>query len=457
MFCHKCGTQIAEGAVFCHRCGTKVVNAETAPQPADAHVLTHEPAANSNPEAAASVNPVQQVPPERNNVQSGKAADEKTKSAVILSIIAAIFLLFIIRGVTDKRSNSENDKVSRPSAIVTDVDLSKSYSNNKEGISFQYPSGWTPLSRKEIASYIRYEEADNVLSVIVDENETEDDLSICLFKIPATHDKKGLIFGDDGQFAEEFAADKSIDISAVNTSITTLDGVTAREIEYVDSDGYGHQRYLYVVGITIYGVEFSWLGESAGSNQRLFDAIIDSYSITADTAYTDKPETGISSKGTEGLCYKGIPVDRLLGKSPAEIISLLGEPEPSILDVFVYGDTSMSFDSWSLPEPYLTYIYDYGGTFEGYTYNGQPFTDDEQRIIEIMGREPEASGSSYSGTEYGVYSLSYSLDCSGSTVYLDFLFPADEYSTQPPGINIYWFNPDVPDEGIPGVDFPAED
>lgn len=24
MFCHKCGTQIAEGAAFCHRCGTKV-------------------------------------------------------------------------------------------------------------------------------------------------------------------------------------------------------------------------------------------------------------------------------------------------------------------------------------------------------------------------------------------------------------------------------------------------
>lgn len=25
MFCHKCGTQIAEGADFCHKCGTKVV------------------------------------------------------------------------------------------------------------------------------------------------------------------------------------------------------------------------------------------------------------------------------------------------------------------------------------------------------------------------------------------------------------------------------------------------
>ena len=32
MFCHKCGTQIAEGAAFCHKCGTKVVYEETSPQ-----------------------------------------------------------------------------------------------------------------------------------------------------------------------------------------------------------------------------------------------------------------------------------------------------------------------------------------------------------------------------------------------------------------------------------------
>lgn len=29
MFCHKCGTQIAEGAAFCHKCGTKVEHEDT--------------------------------------------------------------------------------------------------------------------------------------------------------------------------------------------------------------------------------------------------------------------------------------------------------------------------------------------------------------------------------------------------------------------------------------------
>lgn len=35
MFCHKCGAQIAEGAVFCHKCGTKAVYGGDAAQPAE--------------------------------------------------------------------------------------------------------------------------------------------------------------------------------------------------------------------------------------------------------------------------------------------------------------------------------------------------------------------------------------------------------------------------------------
>jgi len=31
MFCHKCGAQIAEGAIFCHKCGTQVVYEDTEP------------------------------------------------------------------------------------------------------------------------------------------------------------------------------------------------------------------------------------------------------------------------------------------------------------------------------------------------------------------------------------------------------------------------------------------
>lgn len=40
MFCHKCGTQISEGAAFCQKCGTKVMHGSTAPPRTDTPVLT---------------------------------------------------------------------------------------------------------------------------------------------------------------------------------------------------------------------------------------------------------------------------------------------------------------------------------------------------------------------------------------------------------------------------------
>ncbi len=35
MFCHKCGTQIADGAGFCQKCGAKIINGTAAQQPID--------------------------------------------------------------------------------------------------------------------------------------------------------------------------------------------------------------------------------------------------------------------------------------------------------------------------------------------------------------------------------------------------------------------------------------
>ncbi|MDE7245135.1 MAG: ribosomal protein L7/L12 [Oscillospiraceae bacterium] len=57
MFCHKCGTQIADGAGFCHRCGTKVVYEETVPQAMDTSVSVPESAAPSSSTAVIAVKP----------------------------------------------------------------------------------------------------------------------------------------------------------------------------------------------------------------------------------------------------------------------------------------------------------------------------------------------------------------------------------------------------------------
>ncbi len=35
MFCHKCGSQVADGAAFCHKCGAKILHEDAAQQPTD--------------------------------------------------------------------------------------------------------------------------------------------------------------------------------------------------------------------------------------------------------------------------------------------------------------------------------------------------------------------------------------------------------------------------------------
>lgn len=61
MFCHKCGTQIAEGAAFCHGCGTMVVYVEPAEQPVDTPAPASEPIAASSRTAITSANPAPQA------------------------------------------------------------------------------------------------------------------------------------------------------------------------------------------------------------------------------------------------------------------------------------------------------------------------------------------------------------------------------------------------------------
>lgn len=42
MFCHKCGTQIADGSTFCHKCGTKVFNEEKVKYQSDTPLVNDE-------------------------------------------------------------------------------------------------------------------------------------------------------------------------------------------------------------------------------------------------------------------------------------------------------------------------------------------------------------------------------------------------------------------------------
>lgn len=258
MFCPKCGNKSIDRGAFCQKCGTKLIENGTI-QSSTAH----------------SDNPIE---------QSGNASSEvpkkkkKLKLTVIFSVAAAFLLLFIIVAAISGRAISRNQS----QEASTNVNLSKTYKNEEEGISFMYPSAWVPLSEKELADHA-FVGTNDTLVLLANEMEDlpEENSYIMVSKFNATQDDIDHLFVDDEQFAETFDDDAIIE----DTFTTEIDGVAARKIAYLDKDGIGCQSYFYAVAPVLYRIDFRYKGESAGNKQRFFDAVLNSYKITlADSA-----------------------------------------------------------------------------------------------------------------------------------------------------------------------------
>lgn len=62
MFCHKCGTKVAEGASFCHNCGAKMVQEDIAQEPLEVFPSKYEPKnTTAGPLPQTSAAPVQTI------------------------------------------------------------------------------------------------------------------------------------------------------------------------------------------------------------------------------------------------------------------------------------------------------------------------------------------------------------------------------------------------------------
>ena len=241
----------------------------------------------------------------------GKKRSRKGFWILLISEIAVVVFITIFSYVKIIGLFSDNFTGEITDYEVTDtqteyenVDLSKTYINEEEGISFRYPSAWIPLSEEEIASYIDSNEQEYPLVVLANEIEDlpEENTYIMISKFNPTQAGIDHLFIDDEQFAATF----DDGVSVKDTFITELDGLPAREITYIDSDGIGYQSYFYAVGSTLYRIDFCWMGESSGNKQRFFDAIIGSYTITGNevSKNANLGESIIGGNGNELMEYK---------------------------------------------------------------------------------------------------------------------------------------------------------
>lgn len=320
MFCHKCGAQIVEGAAFCQKCGVKLPadnSEQTLPNMAD-----HQAQPDNEPTS---------VPKKK----QGK------KLPIILGVLGILVLLFIIiaffSGNKDAATGGNKNSVD-PSG----VNLSQSYTNEEEGISFKYPKAFVPISEEEyINRFGDIEDEEYPLVLLANEIDglPEENSYIMVSKSSEAQGIISRLFIDDEQFASTF----DDDVTVKETSITEIDRVSARTITYLTSDGIGYQSYFYAVGSTLYRIDFSWMGESSGNLQRFFDAIIGSYKITpSETANVS--ETATIADTADKLLYKGIPVDTVMQMTEADVIAAFGKPDVYEFDEYYRGNR-MEYES----------------------------------------------------------------------------------------------------------------
>lgn len=369
MFCPKCGTTILDGAEFCQKCGAKL-------------------------------NVVQQKQAETvsQQVQLGNAAvdvPKKKKSRKLPIILGAsviiLALLVILGSLADRGEQAKKDEEYIAEQQSSAVNLSETYTNEEEGISFQYPSGWVPVSEEEFAEISGAIENGYPLVMLanVTENLPENTTYIGVSKYAVTQEDIDYIFMNDEQFIDSIDSE----VSVKDTSITKLDGIQARKFTYfTPSDGLGSESWFYVNGSAIYRIDFSWVGESAGDNQRFFDAVIGSYKITAAETATGKNDSADASQpaDTDKMLYNGISVDAIMEMKAEDVIAAFGEADEYSDEYFVQilsedGERLVamaSFDSAG----YVSY---FAGDPEKFGLNGQDLNHNYDELVKIFGREPD--------------------------------------------------------------------
>lgn len=354
MFCHKCGAQIADNAAFCKKCGAKML------------------ADNDERSVAA------QQSPQPIQTQTQDAPKKKKLGKLPIILGAALLVIVLIMIVASMGSSSQQ---TQSSSNTGGVNLSKTYTNEAEGISFKYPSAWEPIGTREIKNYYTEVESENIVVFLANETQDAPELNayIEVLKFPSSQADIDRLWLTD----EEFMASFDGDVSITKTSVIQLDGVSARMIVFATAEDIIYRSYFYGVDSNLYRVNFIRKGEISANLERFFDAIIDSYTIVADDKSGGKDAKSPSS---DEILYKGQPVVPLLGVKSEELYNIFGSPT---------GGTPVTGE--------LLF-----GATEFYTYDGISFMLDDQGTIiniNVSADALELNGATLSQNRTGIISM----------------------------------------------------
>lgn len=315
MFCQQCGSQLSEGSKFCHVCGMRIPYTDQAQQVAG-EPQVHEVQGNkAGQQSAAEINnpPVQTQ--EKLPSKSGKK--HFSKRILIWGIIVVIVvILFAVAGSFNKGMSAN-----------LEVNLSKTYTNETQGIVFQYPGAWDIV---DAADYLYSTE--NIVVLLANENDQGINSMIRVMKFSVDQESIDHLFIDDEEFSKTFDDDVTIS----ETYVTTIDGIKARMIAYVEQDDLFYLSYFYGMGSNLYRIDFICNKNWEKTFRRFYDAVMESYTITATVSTNSSPNNDI--------CYDGISVSNLISLDSVEVVNNFGYPNGSGGGVLDYKE--ITFYMW---------------------------------------------------------------------------------------------------------------
>lgn len=334
-------------------------------------------------------------------------------AAIILIIAGVIILIFPLLENLDFGSSNDPLPVDSDDIVPTDsesVSLTQTYQDKEEGFSFMYPADWEATDDPDALVQLMSGNTFGIRAVFsINKSEYYDESTFYATK-------------------EEFQADiaASADDNLSNIEVTdltdiTLQGYPAQKAAWkcINTDGihFITINYYYILDTDLYVVSCMVIEDSFSQYEPIFDAIMDSYTITAGNTTVTETEM------VDQVLFCGIPIQEVIGMGYDEIISTFGEPN-SVYDSnyssyyeMNYGEAYASDNSdWMIFGLYfeeqnvITSIHASPGLF---SFNGQNLRQDYNSLKSIFGEQLELGTTSMYNSEsvlyYGdyVYTINY--------------------------------------------------
>lgn len=374
MFCRQCGAQIPEGAKFCRNCGAQV-------------------GANQTAQTSSASDEVRQsqtyVTP---SVEPGKKKSKKKLWIVGAVIAAVVVAVIVLIGINANR-------------IETNFSLTNTYSNEEEGISFDYPQTWAVAKDEEYDNSL---EDTDIEAIVMLSNQANDGVGFLIevIKIPyddSDNDSNELISTlfncSESSFKENF------DDNVLSVTDMDLDGVPVRMVTRVTEEDLYYQSYYYVRGGYVYRVSF--ISKEQKMFDKIYEDIMDTYTITgasdSDRDSSTEDEGGLKFTGADtaapeeedntadsGICFYNIPVSEWIAADKEEVMQWLGDGctideyedwgciSYAETDIYLRGDgTISSISSYELEEL----------SVDGQAFHADSDEDIEDAIIELFGSD----------------------------------------------------------------------